>query len=178
MTLDTLVEKGLLPDTLVRYGIRRLLRRRLAAEDRGDVEANQDALMGWVDQLRASRTRLGASPGALEVFLTLRGVRTMALRLDRAEANARMLVDRLSAHPAVTTVRYPGFGAVISFDLADAAAADRCCEALRVIRAGRQVTRFVGENLPVAVGLNEAVELVERLEFDVAVLGHRLERGL
>lgn len=58
MTLDTLVERGLLPDSLVRFGIRRLLRRRLAAEDRGDIEANQDALMAWVGQLRASPVAL------------------------------------------------------------------------------------------------------------------------
>lgn len=89
---------------------------------------------GLLDRLRAGRTRLGASPGALEVFLTLRGVRTMGMRLDRAEENARALVERLGDHPEVTTVRYPGFGAVVSFDLADAAAADRCCDALTVIR--------------------------------------------
>ena len=54
MTIDTLVEKGLLPDQVVRFGIRRLLRRRLKDEDRGDIEANLESLMGWADELRGS----------------------------------------------------------------------------------------------------------------------------
>ena len=41
------------------------------------------------------------------------------------EATARELADRLAAHPAVTTTRYPGFGFLITFDVADAAAARR-----------------------------------------------------
>ena len=84
--------------------------------------------------LRARRARLGASPGALEVFLMLRGIRTMAMRLDRAEDNAGVLAEHLGSHTAVSNVRYPGFGAVISFDLADSTMADRCCAALRIIR--------------------------------------------
>jgi cystathionine gamma-synthase len=36
------------------------------------------------------------------------------VRLDRAEANARVLVERLAGHPAVEEVRYPGFGAIVS----------------------------------------------------------------
>lgn len=85
-------------------------------------------------RLRTSRSLLGASPGALEIFLTLRGVRTMAMRLDRAEANAAHLVERLRDHGGVANVRYPGFGSMISFDLADAEAADAMCERLQVIR--------------------------------------------
>ncbi len=54
MTLDTLLERGLLPDPVVRFGIRRLLRRRLDDEDHGDVELNQQAHMGWVGELRRS----------------------------------------------------------------------------------------------------------------------------
>lgn len=98
----------------------------------GGVLTTRDADL--LAELRNRRTRLGASPGALEVFLALRGVRTMAMRLDRAEANARQLVDHLAGHRSVSGVRYPGFGAVISFDLADAATADRVCAALTIIR--------------------------------------------
>ncbi|MHC4845231.1 MAG: SAM-dependent methyltransferase [Planctomycetota bacterium] len=54
MTIETLVDRGLLPDPVVRFGIRRLLRRRLADEDGGDVERNQDSLMEWIDSLRGS----------------------------------------------------------------------------------------------------------------------------
>jgi len=56
------------------------------------------------------------------------------MRLDRAEDNAGVLAQHLRSHTAVSNVRYPGFGAVISFDLADSTMADRCCAALRIIR--------------------------------------------
>ena len=54
MTLDTLLERGVLPDAVIRFGIRRLLRKRLRDEDRGDVADQQDALMDRVEGLRAS----------------------------------------------------------------------------------------------------------------------------
>ena len=50
------------------------------------------------------------------------------------EAEATWVARRLAAHPAVTRVRYPGFGAVVSFELAEAAAADAACLGARVIR--------------------------------------------
>ncbi|MEO0494148.1 MAG: PLP-dependent transferase [Actinomycetota bacterium] len=84
--------------------------------------------------LRTARGLAGSVPGTLEAFLALRGARTLAMRLDTAEASARILAERLADHPAVDTVRYPGFGAMVSFDVADAPSADRVCEALHVIR--------------------------------------------
>jgi len=59
MTIDTLLERGLLPDPVVRFGIRRLLRRRLNDEDRGDIESNLEACMGWISELRGSPIALG-----------------------------------------------------------------------------------------------------------------------
>ena len=85
-------------------------------------------------QLRAARSLNGATPGMLECFLALRGSRTLALRLRHAQASAAQLAARLAAHPAVTRVRYPGFGTIVSFELVDAAAADRACRATRIIR--------------------------------------------
>ena len=58
-------------------------------------------------QLQEVRTVTGATPGALEVFLCLRGLRTLPLRLERAQHNATVLAYRLSEHPAVSDVRYP-----------------------------------------------------------------------
>jgi cystathionine gamma-synthase len=100
--------------------------------------------------LRLARELSGATPGTLEAFLALRGARTLAIRLDRAQHNAQLLAERLHAHPHVTTTRYPGlpthpthavaraqlkgFGTVVTFDLrGDAAAADRVCALLHVI---------------------------------------------
>lgn len=49
-----LLERGHLPDALIRIGIRRLLAQRLREEDRGSPEQNQAAVMDWVAELRAS----------------------------------------------------------------------------------------------------------------------------
>ena len=100
--------------------------------------------------LRASRLLGGATPGALEAYLATRGARTMAIRLERAQANAAELARRLDHHRAVSVVRYPGlphhpghdlataqlkgYGAVLSFDVASGEAADRACDRIRLIQ--------------------------------------------
>ena len=63
--------------------------------------------------LKGRRDLLGAVPGTLEAWLVLRGLRTLHLRVERAQANAQELVRRLGEHPAVGEVRYPGFGAIV-----------------------------------------------------------------
>jgi cystathionine gamma-synthase len=59
------------------------------------------------DFLAAHRHDHGAIPGGLEAFLALRGLRTLAVRLDRAEASAADLARRLASHPNITKVYYP-----------------------------------------------------------------------
>src|SRR5690349_592559 len=66
------------------------------------------------DVLKGRRDLIGAIPGTLEAWLALRGLRTLHLRVERAQANAVELVHRLESHPAAASVRYPGFGAIIS----------------------------------------------------------------
>jgi cystathionine gamma-synthase len=58
--------------------------------------------------LRETRELGGATPGALESYLCLRGLRTLPLRLERAQHNAGVLAERLSDHADVSEVRYPG----------------------------------------------------------------------
>lgn len=89
------------------------------------------------DRLLNARTYQGATPGALEAFLALRGLRTLAVRLAAAESNARELVTRLAAHPSVAEVRYPGQGAMVAIVMAGdhdeaRAAADRLCANVRL----------------------------------------------
>jgi cystathionine gamma-synthase len=60
------------------------------------------------------RRGYGAIPGPFETWLALRGMRTLALRVERAQATARHLDARLRSHPAVQEVRYPGFGGMLS----------------------------------------------------------------
>ncbi len=56
----------------------------------------------------------GAIAGPFETWLALRGLRTLPVRLERAQANATELALRLREHPAVEEVRYPGFGAIVA----------------------------------------------------------------
>lgn len=60
------------------------------------------------DHLRSYRTSHGAIAGPFEVWLALRGLRTLALRVERSQANALELATRLARHPAVAEVRHPG----------------------------------------------------------------------
>jgi cystathionine gamma-synthase len=102
------------------------------------------------EALATRRMMTGAIPGALEAYLALRGLRTLPLRLERAQANAFELAQRLSKHKAVARVRYPGladdpghdlasrlhagFGAMMSFDVDGTAAdADAVCERVQLI---------------------------------------------
>lgn len=101
--------------------------------------------------LRKSRELCGATPGALESFLAVRGARTLSVRLERAQKNAMILAEALELHPQVETVRYPGlpshqthevakrvlggFGSIVSFDVKGGAdAADAVCRNVRLIR--------------------------------------------
>jgi len=86
----------------------------------GAVVTSDDALYGV---LKGRRDLVGAIPGPMEAWLALRGMRTLHLRVERAQANAQELVRRLSGHEAVAEVRYPGFGAIVSIVLAQGALA-------------------------------------------------------
>ena len=73
------------------------------------LAGHSDAVMGAIvtrddalyDVMKGRRDLLGAIPGTLEAWLALRGLRTLHLRVERAQANAQELVRRLAAHPAV-----------------------------------------------------------------------------
>lgn len=80
------------------------------------------------EQLHSHRTLHGAIPGPMETWLALRGMRTLDVRLERACASAAVLAERLASHPNVARVRYPGFGAVVSFEAAGGRAAAESLE--------------------------------------------------
>lgn len=73
--------------------------------------------------LKGRRDLTGNAPGPFEAWLTLRGLRTLHLRVERSQANATELAARLAEHPAVGEVRYPGFGGIVSIILAQGAMA-------------------------------------------------------
>jgi cystathionine gamma-synthase len=100
--------------------------------------------------LRRQRSLRGAVPGPMETFLALRGVRSLGVRLERASANALELAQRLSDHPDVERVRYPGlpddpgheraraqmdgFGTMVAFEVRGGAApAEAVAKATRLV---------------------------------------------
>jgi cystathionine gamma-synthase len=105
----------------------------------GDVTAG--VLVGsraLVDAARAEAVRVGLNLGPFDAWLTLRGVRTLALRMDRHSTNALALARFLADRPEVARVHYPGlpdhpqhalartllpdgFGGMLSLELADGA---------------------------------------------------------
>ena len=60
------------------------------------------------ERLHFVQNGVGAVPGPVDCFLTLRGVKTLAVRMERHCANARQIVEHLVTHPAVREVFYPG----------------------------------------------------------------------
>ena len=96
------------------------------------ISGHSDVLMGAVvtrddqlyDVLKGRRDLFGAIPGTFEAWLALRGLRTLPLRVERAQANAQELVRRLRERTDVTEVRYPGFGGMIALVLPHGGAAD------------------------------------------------------
>jgi cystathionine gamma-synthase len=105
------------------------------------LSGHSDLLMGvavtrdpaLTERLVSYRSLQGAVPGAVEAWLALRGLRTLHLRMERAQASAAALADRLGRHPRVDTVHYPGCGAMVSVVLnGDVAAADRVCGTTRL----------------------------------------------
>ena len=85
-------------------------------------------------RLEESRRFNGSIPGPFEAWLALRGIRTFPVRFRAAEANAKVLVPRLQNHGKITKVRYPGFGAVISFEVDGSAdQAEKVCNSSQLI---------------------------------------------
>ncbi len=62
----------------------------------------------WAQDIKYLQNAVGAVPGPQDCFLTLRGLKTLGVRMDRHTENAERIVDMLLAHPKVHTVLYPG----------------------------------------------------------------------
>jgi cystathionine gamma-synthase len=98
---------------------------------------------------------VGAVPGPMDCYLALRGVKTLAVRMDAHCRGARAVAEFLSGHPKVTRVRYPGlpddpghevaarqmrdFGGMVSFEVETDEDAARVAERTRLF--------FLGESL-------------------------------
>ncbi len=90
------------------------------------LAGHSDVVGGFVacddDELAAAITLVqhaaGAIPGPMDCFLVLRGVKTLAARMDRHCRNAAAVAEALEAHPAVKEVRWPGLAADPGHDVA------------------------------------------------------------
>ncbi|MGZ4396756.1 MAG: trans-sulfuration enzyme family protein, partial [Gaiellaceae bacterium] len=72
----------------------------------GGFVATNDQALG--ERLRFLQKSLGAVPGPFDCWLVLRGIKTLALRMERHCQNARAVAEFLDGHPAVERVLYPG----------------------------------------------------------------------
>ena len=111
----------------------------------GIVVAKTDEL---AEKIRFIQFAAGAIPGPFDCWLVLRGLKTLAVRMDRHDANARVLAEKLERHPAVKNLQYPGlashpqhalarrqmsgFGALITFDLGTREAARVVLEGVKI----------------------------------------------
>lgn len=112
------------------------------------VAARDDA---WWREMLAAREAHGSILPPFEAWLLLRGMRSLALRMERVSETAGALAVWLAGQPRVGAVHYPGlpqhtqhelarrqfeagFGGMLSFELEDAAAAIALCSRARVFR--------------------------------------------
>ena len=146
------------------------------------LAGHSDALLGVAvtrddqrhEDLRTHRVLHGSVPGVLEAWLGTRGVRTLALRLNAASANAMTIAQRLAEHPKVSWVRYPGlvddpghevaarqmdtFGAMLAFGASGGPdAADRVCASTQLWRPATSLG-----------GVESTLERRARLEFELS----------
>jgi cystathionine gamma-synthase len=144
------------------------------------LSGHSDVLLGAVvtrdaqraERLREFRSRSGIVAAPDAAWLLLRGMKTLELRVRRQTETAAELARRLEAHPKVECVRYPGFGGMLSFDVAgDAVAVESSTKLITNATSlgGVESTmesrrRWEGERVPenllrLSVGLEDVDEL-------------------
>ena len=169
----------------------------------GAIMTNDDELE---EQLRFHQNAVGAVPSPFDCWLLLRGVKTLALRVERQSLNAVEIASALQANKAVHRVYYPGleshpnrsvaarqmrmFGGMVSFEVADEAAAFRTLERLRIFALAESLgaveslaehpARMTHASIPpqerqragvgdglirLSVGVEDAADLIADLEF-------------
>jgi cystathionine gamma-lyase len=134
--------------------------------------------------LRDWRIATGAIPGPFEAWLAHRSLATLALRLERQEANARAVAELLGARDDITGVRWPGVGSVVCFDVGSHERADAFLGACELVaeatsfgglhanaeRRARWGSDDVGEGfIRFSAGIEDTADLLADLERALAV---------
>jgi cystathionine gamma-synthase len=150
------------------------------------LAGHDDVLLGAVvckraedaERLNEFRTRTGIVAAPDPAWLLLRGLKTLEVRVLRQTESAQELARRLEQHPKVERVRYPGFGGLMSFDVAGADAARAVETSLSVITNATSLggvdsvlearARWEGDRVPpgllrLSVGLEPVEELWDDL---------------
>ncbi len=158
--------------------------------------------------LRFVSKSAGAILSPMDSFLVMRGIKTLAVRMERHEANARAIASMLEGHPKVRGVLYPGlpshpghavqkrqatgFGALITFDVGDYDGAKRLLDRLEVLSLAESLGGVetlishpasmthasVPEEIRNEIGLSEGMVRVSVGIEDVEDLMEDLGRGL
>ena len=139
---------------------------------------------GRAAALRAWRTATGSIPGPFEAWLAHRSLATLALRLERQEANAAAVASLLDGRDDVSGVRWPGVGSVVCFDLGSEARAQAFLSACALVaettsfggvhsnaeRRARWGMDAVGEGfIRLSTGVEDAADLLADIERALAV---------
>jgi cystathionine gamma-synthase len=120
----------------------------------GGALVTSDAELG--ERLTFHQNAMGAVAGPFDAWLVMRGVKTLAVRMDRHSANAERIAELLVSHPKVTQVLYPGlaehpghevaakqmrsFGGMVSFRVSGGEeAAVRICDRFRLFTLGESL---------------------------------------
>jgi len=157
------------------------------------LTGHSDAMAGAIvckdeadyDRLHHFRHVSGPICSADTAALVTRGLKTLRIRVERQTETARVLAERLDAHPGVANVRYPGFGGLLSFDVPDARAVEAATKRIKNATSlgGVDTTmesrrRWEGDRVPegllrLSVGLEDADELWADLEQALAARVNR-----
>jgi cystathionine gamma-synthase len=114
------------------------------------VSGADGAAESLADKVGFLQFGVGAVSGPMDAWLTIRGIKTLAVRMDRHSSNAQTIAEKLVGHPKVGKVYYPGlpdhpghelaarqmksFGGMISLQLADGAAARKLAESTKLFQ--------------------------------------------
>jgi cystathionine gamma-synthase len=128
------------------------------------------------EQLKFLQNAIGAVPGPMDCWLTLRGIKTLAIRMERHSENAERIAQFLEQHPAVEQVLYPGLPGHPGYEIA--------CQQMRhfggmisfVVKGGLEAARRVAGGTKIFL-LAESLGGVESLIEHPGVMTHASVAG-
>lgn len=144
------------------------------------VTANDD----YADRIRFVQNSIGAIPGPWDSWLVLRGLKTLAVRMDRHEFNTQAVVKFLDAHPKVERVVYPGLKSHPQYELSCRQTSGHGALVSFYVKGGLEEAKRVTEGTRI-FALAESLGGVESLIEHPGLMTHasvpeaiRIEKGL